>query len=141
MRDIYAGLSLGLVIGTLSYRSVYAALFDARYNHIPLPPFSAKTRFSYWKVGCGASADETKESEKEVDKLVVWGWWKSGASERSKEEEAAWLQNIRSMRMVHDSEQTLPHNETDIFRVQRIEERGRAASTGQIGCLTPSFHV
>jgi hypothetical protein len=100
MRDLYAGLVLGLVIGTLAYRSVYAALFDSRYNHIPLPPFSAKTQFSYRKGERGAlelSADESKEPEKEVDKLVVWSWWVSGSTKNSKEKEGVWLRNIRSM--------------------------------------------
>jgi hypothetical protein len=94
MRDIYAGLILGLVIGTIAYRSVYAALFDSRFNHIPLPPFSAKTRFSYCRVGGRGSTDETKAHEEEVDKLVVWNWWKSGSNDQSREKEGIWLRNI-----------------------------------------------
>jgi diacylglycerol diphosphate phosphatase / phosphatidate phosphatase len=141
MRDIYAGMVLGIVIGALAYRSVYAALFDSCFNHIPLPPFSAKTRFSYSRDRKRELADGTNQHDEEVDKLVVWRWWKSRPSEQSREKEEIWLQNIRSMRAANHerglpSEAILPQNQGDIFTMQIIEERVRAASTSQI--LSPS---
>ena len=137
MRDIYAGMILGLVIGAIAYRSVYAALLDARFNHIPLPPFSAKTQFSYCRMGGGGSADETKEYEEEPAQLVVWNWWKSGSNEQTRERQEMWLRNIRNMQPTdHESgfssQTTLPRNEQDMLTIQSVGERVRAASTGQI---------
>ena len=137
MRDIYAGLILGLVIGTIAYRSVYAALFDSRFNHIPLPPFSAKTRFSYCRLGGRGPADETKAHEEEVDRLVVWNWWRSGSSDQSREKERIWLRNVRSMQITgpesdFSSQTTFPRNERDMLTMQCVGDRVRAASTGQI---------
>jgi diacylglycerol diphosphate phosphatase/phosphatidate phosphatase len=89
---------IGLLFGTFAYRSGYAAIFDPRYNHIPLPPFGARTRFSYSKPRLLGSV-ETLEGkvEAEVDKLVVWSWWKSGTNECNQEKEIVRLRNIRSI--------------------------------------------
>jgi hypothetical protein len=95
--DIYAGALLGTAIGTISYRSVFAAVFDPRYNHIPLPLFAAKTQFSYFRRERQSRIDVSDEHE-EIDKLVVWGWWKSRPSEEGRVKERFWLQNIHHTR-------------------------------------------
>lgn len=130
MGDVYAGTVIGLIIGTIAYRSVYAAIFDSRYNHIPLPPFAAKTRFRYSGRTSG-SAEETRENrEDEVDKLVVWSWWNHDLCQQTKEKEQFWLRNIRSTRATgcekgFRSEPTLPRNEQDVVTracVERIQK-------------------
>lgn len=120
MSDLYAGTVLGLIIGTISYRSVYAAILDSRYNHIPLPPFAAKTRFTYSSRKSG-SAEETKGIHKdEVDRSVVWSWWKQEVGHQNREKEQFWLRNIRSIRATgcekgFRPEPTLPQNEQDMI--------------------------
>lgn len=41
------GVIIGLSLGTLSYRSQYAAVLDFRYNHVPLPPRTLHSSISY----------------------------------------------------------------------------------------------
>ena len=45
--DILAGIALGTLAALLSYRAHYAALFDYRYNHIPLPYSGTHKSFLY----------------------------------------------------------------------------------------------
>lgn len=134
MRDLYCGMVLGLVIGTVSYRSVYAAVFDSRYNHIPLPPFAAKTRFLYFKDGRQNLADVPDEYEtQEVDKLVVWSWWKLEPNEQDRVKESFWLKNIRSTKATgcengFNGERTLPRNQHDIIPWGRVSARANDPS-------------
>lgn len=129
-------MALGLVIGTISYRSVYAAVFDSRYNHIPLPPFAAKTRFLYRKDEKKRLVDRSDEhEEQEVDRLVVWSWWKLGPNEQNRVKEEFWLQNIRTTRATgcengFKLEPTLPQNEHDIIPWERVNARSTNASGG-----------
>lgn len=92
---------IGLVIGMLAYRSAYAAVFDFRYNHIPLPPFAIKTQYSRFGTGCRHKNLESEEYQSaEDDELVFWTWWKhSGSNIEGKEKEMAWLRSIRSVRV------------------------------------------
>ncbi|KAE8445661.1 hypothetical protein EG329_012958 [Mollisiaceae sp. DMI_Dod_QoI] len=39
--EIFAGILIGILTGVCSYRLRYAAIFDFRYNHIPLTTFSS----------------------------------------------------------------------------------------------------
>ena len=92
---------IGLAIGILAYRSAYAAVFDYRYNHIPLPPFAIRTRFSY-NIGAAsvANGDLSNTVVGEDDELVVWSWWKqSGYDNLAKDKEASWLKSLRSARV------------------------------------------
>jgi diacylglycerol diphosphate phosphatase/phosphatidate phosphatase len=136
--DLYAGAVIGLLSGTISYRSVYAALLDSRYNHIPLPPFAAKTRFSYLKDGRTRLKDKYEEYVKEeVDKLVVWSWWKSGTVEQNREKELFWMRNIRTTQATgcesgFKSEPSLRQNEQDEITGERIGGRYNIASTGML---------
>jgi diacylglycerol diphosphate phosphatase/phosphatidate phosphatase len=84
----------------ISYRSVYAAIFDFRFNHIPLPPFDTQTQFSYFNnVPHLVSRSLSDCVLDEDDNLVVWSWWKqSGASDQDQKKDIAWLRSIRSMR-------------------------------------------
>jgi diacylglycerol diphosphate phosphatase/phosphatidate phosphatase len=94
-------MMIGLVIGTLAYRSAYAAVFDFRYNHIPLPPIAFKTQYSRYEtdhqdIKLGSEEPQSAED----DKLVFWSWWKhSGSKIEEKEKEMAWLRSIRSVRV------------------------------------------
>jgi len=72
---------IGLFFGALGYRSAYAAVFDFRYNHIPLPPFGSRTRFTYT---INASTSDTTVGEAinlgeggtvGSEHLVMWRWW------------------------------------------------------------------
>ena len=135
MSDIYAGTVIGLTIGVIAFRSVYAAVFDHRYNHIPLPPFAAKTRFLYLKDGTTRPTDKSEELEEEADKLVVWNWWKSGLNEQNREKEVFWLRNIRTIQATgcessFQSEPILPQNERDITTRERAAARHNIASAG-----------
>ena len=92
---------IGLVIGMLTYRSAYAAVFDFRYNHIPLPPFAFKTQYSRAETSCRDLHLGSEEHQSaEDDELVFWSWWKySGSKIEEKEREMAWLRSIRSVRV------------------------------------------
>jgi hypothetical protein len=136
MSDLYAGMVIGLVIGTIAYRSHYAAIFDTRFNHIPLPPFAAKTRLSYLKKGVrGHIGDTGYHDKEEIDKLVVWSWWEAEPSEQNRVKEEFWLQNIRTMQGAGGengikSETTLPQNEQDVITREGVEARYNLASGG-----------
>lgn len=129
-------MALGLVIGTVSYRSAYAAVFDSRYNHIPLPPFAAKTRFLYLKAKMQQLPDTSdKDEEQEVDRLVVWSWWKLGPNEQNRVKEEFWLQNIRTTRAAgcesgFKGEPTLPQNQHDIYPWDCVGARSDNVSGG-----------
>lgn len=85
-------MAIGIVVGALGYRSSYAAVFDFRYNHIPLPPFGARMRFGYGleaplvrfkTVACGDISDQAHP--------VMWSWWtKSGAGVLEQERASSW---------------------------------------------------
>lgn len=92
---------IGLVLGTLAFRSAYAAVFDFRCNHIPLPPFATKTQLSRFPHGRRNEAARLEEKRNvEDDELVVWSWWKqSGATNEEKDKGVARLRSIRSVRV------------------------------------------
>ena len=90
---------IGLALGTLSYRSAYAAIFDFRYNHIPLPPFAIRTQFSYDQDSRFDDAGNLIEEVAEDDYLIAWSWWKrSGIQDKEREKEISWLRSIRSVK-------------------------------------------
>ncbi|RDW62705.1 hypothetical protein BP5796_11007 [Coleophoma crateriformis] len=66
--DIVFGMVLGVILGTLAFRSSYAAVLDFRYNHIPLPSVSLHTQFPY----------EMAYMNPKAKKLSVWDWWGHG---------------------------------------------------------------
>ena len=83
---------IGIVVGALGYRSSYAAVFDFRYNHIPLPPFGARTRFEYGADAPSARSINTAggDSSEEIHP-VMWSWWtKSGAGVLEQERTFSW---------------------------------------------------
>ncbi len=95
--EIFAGMLLGILIALLVYRSAYASVFDFHYNHIPLPPFGARTRFTYSLNSPHLNA-KTVNLDSEDDYLVVWNWWKqSGIRDRDEAKELSWLKSIRSV--------------------------------------------
>ncbi|KAK0108432.1 hypothetical protein ONS95_003236 [Cadophora gregata] len=84
--EVVFGAVIGIVVGALGYRSSYAAVFDFRYNHIPLPPFGARVRFEYdidtpsFKSASAAGGDISEERHP-----VMWSWWaKSGIREQER---------------------------------------------------------
>jgi hypothetical protein len=90
---------IGLVLGTLSYRSAYAAIFDFRYNHIPLPPFAMRTQFSYNQDPHFDDTGNLIDEVAEDDHLMAWSWWKhSGIQDKVREKEISWLRSIRSVK-------------------------------------------
>ncbi len=87
---------IGLVFGALAYRSAYAAVFDFRYNHIPLPPFGAKTQFLYTIDPPQLATGSLRERSAEDDHLVVWNWWKfSRFKDEERDRRLSWLRGIR----------------------------------------------
>jgi diacylglycerol diphosphate phosphatase/phosphatidate phosphatase len=98
---------IGLVLGTLSYRAAYAAIFDFRYNHIPLPPFTIRTQFSYDQHPRFDDTGNLTEVIAEDDHLMMWSWWKhTGIQDKEREKEISWLRCIRS---VKTTERELAH--------------------------------
>jgi diacylglycerol diphosphate phosphatase / phosphatidate phosphatase len=98
---------IGLVLGTLSYRAAYAAIFDFRYNHIPLPPFTIRTQFSYDQHPRFDDTGNLTEGIAEDDHLMMWSWWKhTGIQDKEREKERSWLRCIRS---VKTTERELAH--------------------------------
>jgi diacylglycerol diphosphate phosphatase / phosphatidate phosphatase len=99
--DLVFGMVIGLALGVLAYRSTYAAVFDFRYNHIPLPPYAFKTQYSRSSRDCQTVLGKLKERQAAGDdELVFWSWWKqSGVNVEGKEKEMAWLRSIRSVRV------------------------------------------
>jgi hypothetical protein len=87
-------------MGTLSYRTSYAAILDFRYNHIPLPPFGSKIRFSY-RLGAQPGEDGMTEVKTEEDNMLVWKWWGKWKHPRSYAwdtgKEVLWLRSLRSV--------------------------------------------
>jgi hypothetical protein len=91
---------IGLILGMLAYRSAYAAVFDFRCNHVPLPPFATKTQFSRTPHDRGDLTAKIEGQVVEDDELVVWSWWKqSGTKNEEKEKEMAWLRSIGPVRL------------------------------------------
>jgi len=90
-KDVICGTMLGLLFGSLAYRSSYASLFDFRFNHIPLPPQTLQTRFSY-KAGEGIEG-----WVENTDSLVLWNWWKLlGAKRREEDRKPAALNTLQA---------------------------------------------
>lgn len=93
--EVFAGMVIGSTLAFLVYRSAYASVFDFRYNHIPLPPFGARSQFSYTlgvaRIDQGLMADS--------DRLVFWNWWKpTDMRYRDEADELSWLRNTRGGR-------------------------------------------
>jgi hypothetical protein len=92
LRDVICGTTLGLLFGSLAYRSSYASLLDPRFNHLPLPPQTSQVRFSY-KAGEGIAGWVG-----DADSLVFWDWWKlSGAQSGRKEKETSALLTLQAV--------------------------------------------
>lgn len=99
---------IGLVFGVLGYRSAYAAVFDFRYNHIPLPPFGARIRFSY-------AIDTPRHRRTNFSRLaegdtiieehsVMWSWWTNpGENTQDQERGLSWLRNVKCAPAGQDS--------------------------------------
>ncbi|PVH80782.1 PAP2-domain-containing protein [Cadophora sp. DSE1049] len=90
--EVVIGMVIGIVVGALGYRSSYAAVFDFRYNHIPLPPFGARTRFEYGVDTPSVRSISTAggDSSEEMHP-VMWSWWtKSGAGVLEQDRALSW---------------------------------------------------
>ncbi|KAG9246763.1 phosphatidic acid phosphatase type 2/haloperoxidase [Calycina marina] len=93
--DVFFGFLLGTVCALLSYRSQYAAVFDFRYNHIPLPLFRSHAQFSYGRTGTPVSDGSEVEARQELDKLMLWKWWKvEGRGQQDKSNEDCYLVSL-----------------------------------------------
>ncbi|KAL3425821.1 pap2 superfamily protein [Phlyctema vagabunda] len=114
--DIIFGIILGLLMGTLSFRSSYAAILDFRYNHIPLPPMSTRTRLSYKPQ----TSDEVAVAYlQNTGHLQVWDWWKASDRSTNYHKQTLWLQHTRCL-----GHQRLKENPGDLSEIWR-EERER----------------
>ena len=99
--DLIFGMIIGIVLGTLAYRSAYAAVFDFRHNHIPLPPSAIKAHYSHC-VGCrkGKQARFEGDQGAEDDALDFWSWWKHTCMKiEEKKGDMTWLQSIKSVQV------------------------------------------
>ncbi|KAG4429791.1 hypothetical protein IFR05_014727 [Cadophora sp. M221] len=94
--EVVIGMVIGIVVGTLGYRSAYAAAFDFRYNHIPLPPFGARTRFAYGINSRNVSTAGITGGDISVEEHpVMWSWWtRSGASIQEQDRGYSWLKSM-----------------------------------------------
>ncbi|KAH9213380.1 phosphatidic acid phosphatase type 2/haloperoxidase [Leptodontidium sp. 2 PMI_412] len=118
--EVVIGMVIGIVVGTLGYRSAYAAAFDFRYNHIPLPPFGARTRFIY-----GINSDDVHATSitggyiSVEEHPMMWSWWtRSGASTQEQDRENSWL---KSMGCTGESElENMPPK----LRIPKVERVG-----------------
>ncbi|TVY82623.1 Lipid phosphate phosphatase [Lachnellula suecica] len=63
--DIVFGIIIGLSLGILTYRSRYTAVFDFRYNHIPLPPHALNAGISNTLL-YATKAVESRGSEEDI---------------------------------------------------------------------------
>jgi diacylglycerol diphosphate phosphatase / phosphatidate phosphatase len=95
--DLVFGMIIGLVLGTLAYRSAYAAIFDFRYNHVPLPPFAIKVQYLQYP---DRRQDKQARLEEEIgaddEELFFRSWWKQfGAKTEEKGVEMPFLQIIK----------------------------------------------
>ncbi|CZT41417.1 uncharacterized protein RSE6_01153 [Rhynchosporium secalis] len=94
--EIIIGMLIGMILGALGYRSAYAAVFDYRYNHIPLPPFGARVRFVY-SQNPGATntvRNPGGDISGEVHP-VMWSWWtRSGTSIQEQDCGLMWLKSM-----------------------------------------------
>ena len=71
---------IGLCLGILSYRSSYAAIFDFRNNHIPLPPHAENTQFFYDRcIKIRANERVLPEINGGLS-LLTWSWWRQSAT-------------------------------------------------------------
>ncbi|PBP18364.1 phosphatidic acid phosphatase beta [Diplocarpon rosae] len=90
--EIVIGMLIGLVLGVLGYRSAYAAIFDSRYNHIPLPPFGARLRL---KNVANVSTFEAQGQAAEAYQPVMWHWWmQSETTNQDRETRLSWLRSM-----------------------------------------------
>ena len=91
---------IGLVVGMLAYRSSYAAVFNFRYNHIPLLPYAVKTQqWRYTKCHYETDVKIYGHQATEGDEAGFRDWRKmSEAKTEEREEGLAWLKSIKSMR-------------------------------------------
>ncbi|CAL3972574.1 unnamed protein product [Diplocarpon coronariae] len=80
--EIFIGMLLGLISGVLGYRSTYAAIFDSRYNHIPLPPFGARISAAAYHP-------------------VMWNLWaQSSTTAQAQKMRLSWLRNMGCLEVI-----------------------------------------
>jgi hypothetical protein len=95
--DIIFGATIGLIAGSLAYRSSYASLFDFRYNHIPLPPGSVQMRFSYSSSYDLDGSNITETGLEFADNLVILDWW--GATRlHAHRSDRRWVRSLISLK-------------------------------------------
>lgn len=101
------GTILGTILGTLAYRSAYASILDARYNHIPLPPFKIKTRLSFsGNAGQRCIYSLSEKHLEEADTMIAWRWWKrSGPTDPARFKEILRLQNLHRANFRENSDE------------------------------------
>lgn len=87
---------IGIAVGILGYRSAYAAVVDFRYNHIPLPPFGARSQFAYGKDTHMASDIGSPGGDSSGDEHpVMWSWWtRSGATIQEQGRRLSWQKSM-----------------------------------------------
>ncbi|KAL2071524.1 hypothetical protein VTL71DRAFT_12759 [Oculimacula yallundae] len=98
--EIVIGMLIGMVVGTLGYRSAYSAVFDSRYNHIPLPPFGARVRFAYdQSPSVTSTVGITSGHISGEAHPVMWSWWvRSSASIQEQHYGLIWLKSMGCFR-------------------------------------------
>ncbi|KAH7350965.1 phosphatidic acid phosphatase type 2/haloperoxidase [Rhexocercosporidium sp. MPI-PUGE-AT-0058] len=118
--EVVIGMVIGIVVGTLGYRSAYAAAFDFRYNHIPLPPFGARARFAYGIHTSNTNVTEIIYGDNSVEEHpVMWSWWtRSGPSIQEQDMGLSWL---TSMRYAKETRQENMPAKLRISRVERVD--------------------
>jgi diacylglycerol diphosphate phosphatase/phosphatidate phosphatase len=123
-------MMIGLVLGILAYRSAYAAVFDFRYNHIPLPPFVTKDQYALY-ADRHQDTRATLEGDHAVQDEPYWSWWKQHeANNEEKEEEMAWLRSIRSTRVTGREQES--KNETRMRKLCQESLQLRAQADEQM---------
>ena len=79
---------MGLFLGMLAFRSAYAAVFDFRYNHIPLLPFAIKAQYPHYDNCCQAPQAILEGEQGGEDKeLVFWSWFKQSGTKIEEKKE------------------------------------------------------
>jgi hypothetical protein len=120
---------IGLVLGTLSYRSAYAAIFNFRYNHIPLPPFAIRTQFSYDQDPRFDDNGNFTERIAEDDHLMMWSWWKhTEIQDKERGKEISWLRSIRSVKTTEELAHIFELSKQNI-NVGGAEDQGRESDS------------
>lgn len=145
---------MGILLGTLAFRSSYASILDFRYNHVPLPPSSIHTRFSYRPEIENPAALYSGET----CHLQSWDWWNPLESETNDERERLWLRRTKefgaptpprkdSLSEQREAQQQLTEDTSEDTRGLSVDSLGTIIHTEQHNVLAVTsqncrvFHI